>query len=82
MLKLCYKTYRHVNTTITCVLCKFWNKEDERCTYTDDREEDNNIKNQCKHEWIQVDKEIYITEDGFVAKRLIDACEKCGKRRK
>lgn len=38
-------------------------------------------KPKCKHDWEQVDKEIYITEDGIPAKRLIDVCQKCGKRR-
>jgi hypothetical protein len=38
-------------------------------------------KEKCKHEWEQVDKEIYITEDGMIAKRLIDVCQKCGRRR-
>lgn len=35
----------------------------------------------CKHKWEQIDKEIYITKDGMPAKRLIDICQKCGKRR-
>jgi len=39
------------------------------------------MEKKCKHDWEQVDKEIYITDGGGVAKKLIDVCQKCGKRR-
>lgn len=36
----------------------------------------------CKHEYEQVDKEFYVSEsDGMIGKKLIDVCQKCGKRR-
>jgi len=38
-------------------------------------------KKKCKHEWEQIDKEFYVTSDGFLAKKLIDCCQKCGKKR-
>jgi hypothetical protein len=28
-----------------------------------------------------MEKEYYFTEDGFLAKKLIDYCQKCGKKR-
>ena len=37
-------------------------------------------KVRCKHEYEQVDKEYYMTDMGM-AKKLIDVCQKCGKRR-
>jgi hypothetical protein len=36
----------------------------------------------CKHVWNQVDKFIYITDDGMPAKAFIDYCKKCGKARR
>lgn len=38
-------------------------------------------KRKCNHEWEQINKEFYITNDGMPAKKLIDVCQKCGKRR-
>jgi len=39
-------------------------------------------QNICRHRYIQVDKEYYLVEeDGMMAKKLIDVCQKCGKRR-
>ena len=39
-------------------------------------------KKKCKHEWEQIGKEYYVSEeDNMIGKKCIDQCKKCGKRR-